>query len=155
MAEKGFLPEREKCVYTNSYWWVINWIETYAWFMCTLYLMQSHRSIITMITRTDVFASLWAILDALSRPAVAIDPYPTWNITIIRTIIHIVMDETIRRAAKVTFATIRRAVTSLLCELGNQCQYSQSCGVTALRIWQRLAVFWVQVRKCYDACMLL
>jgi len=39
--------------------------------------MQSHRSIITMITRTDVFASLWAILDALSRPAVAIDPYPT------------------------------------------------------------------------------
>ena len=39
-------------------------------------------------------------------------------------------------ANKVTFANICRALTSLLCELGNQCQYSQSSDVrsSALRI---------------------
>ena len=41
-------------------------------------------------------------------------------------------------ANKVTFATIRRAVTSLLCKFWNHCQYSQSSGVVTLTFFRSL-----------------
>ena len=40
-----------------------------------------------------------------------------------------------------TSASIRRAVTSLPCKLGNQCQYSESSDVTALQIGEPVPVF--------------